>query len=77
MTRWCKNVLIASLVTAAAMAPEASAYLPEGTVDRVGSMYKVSGPSVMMVIGIFVLSLLLAHPSLLYSICNHRVSAPL
>jgi hypothetical protein len=69
---------MASLVTAAAMVPEVSAYFPEGTVDRVGSMYKVSGPSVMMVIGIFVLSsLVLTHPSLLYCICNHRVSAPL
>jgi hypothetical protein len=68
---------MASLVMAAAMAPEASAYFPEGTVDRVGSMYKVSGPSVMMVIGIFMLSLVLTHPALLYCICNRRVSAPL
>jgi hypothetical protein len=38
---WIVIILIATLWHAA-LAPEASAYLPEGTVERVGAMYKVS-----------------------------------
>jgi hypothetical protein len=41
MTYWTKNIL-ASMVTAAALAPMASAFIPEGSLDRVGAIYKVS-----------------------------------
>jgi hypothetical protein len=40
MSRWSMKVL-ASVVTAAALAPKASAFIPEGSVDRVGALYKV------------------------------------
>jgi hypothetical protein len=41
MSRWSMKVL-ASVVTTAALAPKASAFIPEGSVDRVGALYKVS-----------------------------------